>query len=362
MDPTWNPNLKPGLAELADLAALTDRNTTNATAGHELTAAELWTALHQLGVDGRMLVVGEDPEVYAGLPRTERLISPGVIGQLVGRVPGASWPHTQLHLQQAGAAPNPVDLVIANIPVNDLVIHSAEAAAQHWQGQAVNALGSVALTRPNGLTVLLASSRLLDDTEPYPRREMSRMTEFLGALRLPAGTFRHAPGNDGTVDLILLHNSGTPGRIPFTASVPVTLDGRTVHINEYYDTHPEHVLGTLTSRDNPWGPADTTVVPDHTDLATELRTALTDITAAARARGLITRPEPTGTGAPIFSAAPRPGSRPPTRSSAIPAQTLRQVRAVVARLRAQHRRSDPAAPDRPTPRRAPGPEPESPEL
>lgn len=357
MDPTWNPEFEPGLAELADLAALTDRETSDATAPHALIAKELWTSLRRFGVSGRMLVMGEDAEIYAGLPRTERLISPGATAELIGLVPGSPWPHTGLHLHQhPGTQPDPFDLVITNMPANDLVARSTVGSARQWQQHAINALGSIGLTSPGGLTVLLASSRLLDDTDSHVRREMSRAVELLGALRLPAGALRRAPGNDGTVDLILLHHRGSPGTTPFTESTPVTLDGRDVHVNEYYDAHPDHVLGTLTSRDNPWGPADTTVVPGCVELATELRAGLNAIVRSARARGLTLPADAADLDASIDSMR-ESGDRAPRRPSAIRAQDLGEARDVVARLRAARRNADPNTPDRPAPSRSPGPEP-----
>lgn len=362
MDPTWNPEFEPGLAEIADLAALTDRETTDATVSHEQIAKELWTALNQLGVRGQMLVLGEDPEVYAGLPETERRISPSATAELIGHVPGTTWPHTGLQLHQpSGKQPDPFDLVINNIPANDLVVHSTVGSARQWQQQATLALGSIGLTNPGGLTVLLASSRLLDDTESYVRREMSRAVELLGALRLPAGALRRAPGNDGTVDLILLHHRGSPGTTPFTESTPVTLDGRDVHVNEYYDAHPDHVLGTLTSRDNPWGPADTTVVPGRVDLATELRAGLNAIVRSARARGLTLPTDAADLDVSIDSTR-ESGDQAPRRPSAIRAQDLGVARDVVARLRAQRLNADRTTPGRPAPARSSGPKPEPPEL
>ena len=358
MDPLGNLEFPAGLAELADLAALTDRETTDATGSHEQIAEELWTALRRLGVRGQMLVLGEDAEVYAGLPQTERRISQGAAAELVGQVPGASWPHIGLQLHQhPGTQPDPFDLVIDNIPANDLVAHSTVGSARQWQQHAINALGSIGLTCPGGLTILLASSRLLDDTESYVRREMSRAVELLGAFRLPAGALRRAPGNDGTVDLILLHHRGSPSTTPFTESIPVTLDGREVHVNEYYDAHLDHILGTLTSRDNPWGPADTTVVPGGVGLATELRAGLDAIARSARTRGLPLPANAADLDVSIDSATRESGDRAPRRPSAIRAQDLGEARAVVARLRAQRRDAFPITPEGPAPPRSPEPEP-----
>lgn len=218
---TQNEHLEPGLAELADLAALTNGETTDATAPHEQIATEPWTTLHRLGVTGRMLVPGQDAEVYAGLPKTGRLISPGTTAELIGRAPGPSW-RTLGHTCTSTRARGPAlfDLLFNNIPVKDLVLHSAKARAQHWQQHAINMLGSLGLASPGGLTILLASIRPLDDTESYVRREMSRATELIGALGVPAGTLRQGCGNGGTVDLILLHHREDPWTPTFTDSYP----------------------------------------------------------------------------------------------------------------------------------------------
>jgi hypothetical protein len=62
----------------ADLVAMHDHDTMDAAGPHELIARKLWGALRTLGISGgRMLALGQDAELFAGLPAAERCLRPG---------------------------------------------------------------------------------------------------------------------------------------------------------------------------------------------------------------------------------------------------------------------------------------------
>lgn len=346
MEPTPGPVPDSDLAVQADLAAMHDHDHEDATARHEQIASALWVALRQLGVTGgQMLILGEDPEVYAGLPARERRIPHGMTAELTAPVPATRWPHTGLQLHRSRTPdPDPFDVVIDNIPSNDMVLRSTEASDEHLKYQQLHVLGAIGLTRPGGMIALLASSRLLDHPDRRARLQMEGAVDLLGAVRLPAGALRRAPGNDGPVDLLLMRRTW-PVTTKFADSWPVTLDGTTVHLAEYYDDHPEHVLGTLTSQTNPWGPPTTTVVPHPGDLLPLLQAALNDITSSAHALGLTAQPDAADLDAPIGYTVTEPDTHIPRVHTERPVGELDEARAAVARRRAQRRETRPAASD-----------------
>ncbi|PUB20906.1 hypothetical protein C8K30_115117 [Promicromonospora sp. AC04] len=342
MEPNPGPVPDPDLAVQADLAATHDHDQEDATARHEQIASALWVALRQLGVTGgQMLILGEDPEVYAGLPATERRIPHGTTAELTAPVPSTRWPHTGLPLRRPlNLDPDPFDVVIDNIPSNDMVLRSTEASEKHLEYQQLHVLGAIGLTRPGGIIALLASSRLLDHPDQRTRLQMEGAVDLLGAVRLPAGALRRTPGNDGPVDLLLMLRTW-PVTTTFADSWPVTLDGTTVHLAEYFNDHPEHVLGTLTSQTNPWGSPTTTVVPHPGDLLPQLQAALNDITSSAHTRKLITQPAAADLDAPIGYSITEPETQIPRVNAERPVGELDEARAVVGRRRAQRRSTRP---------------------
>lgn len=103
MEPTPGPVPDPDLALEADVAAMHDHDDDHedATARREQIPSALWAALGQLGVTGQhLLVLGEDPEVYAGLPAAERRIPHGMTAELTAPVPATRWTHTGLQLRR----------------------------------------------------------------------------------------------------------------------------------------------------------------------------------------------------------------------------------------------------------------------
>lgn len=262
---------------------------------HGLIARKVWTALRQLGIGGgRMLVLGQDAEIFAGLPADERRLEPGALAGFTAPIPIATAgagpaPHPGLRLRTWDAEARERHDVVFGVPeYSDVSLHRPGAAVDRHTEQIVGILGCLANTEPGGYTVALVAREVLDDPDEEGRRLLTELGELVGALRLPAGALRRNPGNDACVDLLILRRHfGQPveGHL-FLPSHPQLLAGHTVKVNAYFLARPRHVLGRLSARANPWGPPEVTVPPCGLSLNQALTAGLDNIVQHALEVGL----------------------------------------------------------------------------
>lgn len=287
----------------ADLSAVYAHDHTPAIEAHSVIAHRVWGALRALGVDGgSMLLTGQDPEIMAGLPPEACRLAPGdparsmraLIPSAVDLVPGR-WPHARVRphrdekTPREHLEPDNLSAVVLAVPPRVDVTYRVKAAEGERRHDCANVASvGLALTEPGGYTIVLAHHSLLDHPFAGYRHRIAEDGELVGAVRLPGGALRPGPGTDDPVDvLIWRRHHGKPLQPhTFLASHRRDLDGHVVHLNEYYLAHPANVLGQLTTRPNPWGPADLTVQAAPDGYMTQLGRALERIVGYAQAAGL----------------------------------------------------------------------------
>lgn len=105
---------------------------------------------------------------------------------------------------------------------------------------------SIDKVRPGGILAFVTSRYTMDKLDAKARNYISERADFLGAVRLPEDAFRANAGTDVVTD-ILFFQKRAPGTDyagqAWAASVPVSVGGQKVNINEYFKAHPEMVLG-----------------------------------------------------------------------------------------------------------------------
>ncbi|GAB4085020.1 hypothetical protein GCM10028784_16500 [Myceligenerans cantabricum] len=281
----------------ADVVAMHDHDTMDATLAHELIARNTWAALRTLGISGgRMLVLGQDAELFAGLPATERRLHPGDRAGFTARIPtttpprAGTAPHPNLHLHawQHDQSKDQHDVVIAVPGYADVALRRTKALTDRRAEQILGLIDCLANTEPGGYTAGLVSHDVLDDADVESRRLLTELGELVGALRLPSGALRDHPGNDAVVDLIILRrHDGTPVQPHQFLPAPVrVLHGEQVRVNQYFLDHPQHILGRLDTRTSPWGPPEPVVHPKGPGMDQELTAGLATITSYAHRAGL----------------------------------------------------------------------------
>ena len=153
-----------------------------------------------------------------------------------------------------------------------------------------SSLKGLDLTRPGGLLAVVTSRFTLDAQADAARREMADRADLLGAIRLPAGTFRAASGTDVVTDVVILRKR-SPGEVrageSWLSLRPVaTVDGE-VAVNEYFAAHPEMILGELRRVNGQYGADDLDVVADPNKT---IAPAMAGIVSRAKDAGLTYQP------------------------------------------------------------------------
>ncbi|GAB3099579.1 hypothetical protein [Isoptericola nanjingensis] len=277
----------------ADKIAAYDHASTSARPAHRIIARHLWHALRDLGFDqGRVLAVGEDAATLLGLPHTDGFS----FASLAADVTAEHRPGDRLQTARYRPhADDRFDVVIGLLPYNDVRLQDPADVVLRRATQGRLAVTLEGLTRPGGLTAMLASHDLMDNLYPGVRGLIHDRGDLLGAVRLPAGAHRQLPGLDLPTDLILLRRRtfNEPARgEAFTDSVTVTVEGRTASINTYYDSHPVHMLGTVATDPLAWGPTSITVTNSPDQLGDDLDRMLSKIISSALRIGLTVTPTP----------------------------------------------------------------------
>ncbi|MBK5224111.1 MAG: DEAD/DEAH box helicase family protein [Acidimicrobiia bacterium] len=290
------------LLRTQDAWAQARRTTLNAHYTSASVVQAMWRAVEGLGFDG-----------------TGRVLEPGCgSGNFIGFAPdGASLTGVELdattaviarHLYGARATIHPIgfeelrvddgtfDLVIGNVPFAKVTPHDPRHNRGRHALHNYFLLKSLHLTRPGGVVVALTSRYTLDARNPAVRREMAGLADLVGAVRLPERAFAASSGTDVVVDLLVLRRrlpGHDPTGPPWARTVPAALDvdtaGETLDVNEYFDAHPDRILGHLTAGRGMYRDHELTVTPTG-DLDEQLPAALADLVADAHTTGLTLTP------------------------------------------------------------------------
>lgn len=227
----------------------------------------LWDAVAKAGFVGGKVIdpaVGASGRILAAMPpelRAKSRVEAVDIDSISARMAKKLFPQAKVHecgFEEALIAPGSADLVITNVPFSE-----------HGPG-VQSGLGPVRFNlhnyfvaetmrklKPGGLAFLITSASTLENNDEQ-RRELAKMGELWGAVRLPSDAFKTSAGTDVVTDMLVLRKpDGTmqsraedwsgvqPVSLPpegvFTTARGEKRD--TVLINEYFVRHPEMVLG-----------------------------------------------------------------------------------------------------------------------
>ena len=281
-----SPN-DPSLREIADRVAMDDSKHTSALRPHRIMTGHLWMALRTLGFDsGRVLVHGDDPTAFLGHPQAKG----HGFASLTATVGPADHRGYPVQAERFTDVTERFDLVIGALPYNDVKFTHPAHQTQRNAWQDLLTLTSLNLTRPGGLTVILASHDLLDAPHTKVRQQVADQAELIGAVRLPGGIQRNIAGTDNPTDFLLLHRAA-PGaarhKLDFTYAAPISINGRMLLLNNYFDERPDYVLGQIGVDPFNGGPNALTVTADPTAFEADLSDALEDIATQSRRSGLM---------------------------------------------------------------------------
>ncbi len=270
-----------------------------------------WRTVHQLGFEGgRVLEPGCGSGNFIGAaPAGCDLVgieADRTTAEIAWHLYGANADIVHQRFEQYEARDNSFDLVIGNVPFAKVVAHDPVHNRSRHALHNYFIVKGLHLTRPGGLVAVITSRYTMDARERRARDEINQLGDLVGAIRFPAGTFSEIAGTDVVCDLIVLRRRdrdsparGHPWSNAVRASVPGEAEQKSVLINEYFDRHPEQILGRLAIGRGMYREAEITVEPTE---------ALHEALAAGTAR--IVQNDPTPQSRPISVRASTPGRAP----------------------------------------------------
>lgn len=268
------------------------RNTLNAHYTDARVVQEVWNAVEALGFEGgRVLEPGSGSGTFIGFaPDSANMI--GVeLDSTTAALSQYLYPNATIRNESFARTNLPdgsFDMTIGNVPFGRLPLtdrrHNPDGESIHNHF----ILKSMDLTRPGGLVAVLTSRYTLDNVSDRARRKMADKADLVGAVRLPTGSHQRASGTDVIEDLLIFRVRAR-GEEPQADQSWVTSSKRDVNgfeipVNNYWDGHPENVLGEMTADKGQYGTGDLRVVGDRN--MADLPAVLNGIVEQAHETGL----------------------------------------------------------------------------
>jgi N12 class adenine-specific DNA methylase len=269
------------------------RTTINAHYTDPIIARQMWRTMSQLGfTGGTVLEPGSGAGTFIGLAPESARMTGVELDPVTAAIAQALYPHASIRAESFTDTRIPegaFDAAIGNVPFSDVVLHDPVHNGTRQNMHNYFILKSLRLTRPGGLMAVLTSHYTMDAQNPGARREMNELADLVGAIRLPTGAFRRAAGTDVVTDLLLFRRREAdqpPSDDLWETVTPITIDGRPMRINNYFDAHPEHMLGDIGVRVGMYGAETLSISGDLDTLEAELDNTLDQLVFAARRTGL----------------------------------------------------------------------------
>lgn len=219
----------------------------------------MYDGLAQLGfTGGRMLepsagvgnFVGAMP---AGMSRSVKSWTMVELDRITGQIAKYLYPQADVRIQgfeTANIPDNYMDVAIGNVPFGNYGV-----ADRNYPKRITRAIHNYFFAktldkvRPGGLVMFITSSFTMNGQDTSIRQYIMDRADLLGAIRLPNTAFSGNAGTQVVTDILVLKKraKGTEyAGESFLESPGRSIDGswQYVNINEYFDNHPEMVLGT----------------------------------------------------------------------------------------------------------------------
>lgn len=178
------------------------------------------------------------------------------------------------------------DAVIGNPPFGSEKLYdpkrkdlSAFSIHNYFFAKSVDAL------RPGGVLAMVVTNRMMDGAKDAARQYIAERAELIGAIRLPNSAFAKNAGTDVTTDIIFLRKREEGAAITGEGWAEVRrfkdAKGVEVPLNEYFERHPEMMLGEFGAHGSMYRPDDPALIArPGQDTAALLREAIGRLPAA----------------------------------------------------------------------------------
>jgi N12 class adenine-specific DNA methylase len=222
----------------------------------------MYDGLKQLGfTGGRMMepssgvgnFVGAMPADMSSKVRSWTMVE---LDGITGLIAKYLYPNADVRIQgfeKANIPNNFMDVAISNVPFGNYAI-----ADKSYPKKVTSAIHnyffakSLDKVRPGGIVMFITSSYTMNSSDSTVRRYIMQKADLLGAIRLPDTAFKGNAGTEVVTDILVLKkradNTNYAGEdfleAPYTRPIAGNWSG--AYINDYFNNHPEMVLGTAS--------------------------------------------------------------------------------------------------------------------
>ena len=165
------------------------------------------------------------------------------------------------------------DLAIGNVPFGQYQVN--DQAYHHLKFNIHNYFFAKALdqVRPGGIVAFITSRYTMDSKNSDARKYIAQRAELLGAIRLPNNAFKANAGTEVVSDILFLQkkDASNSEALPRWVYSVQNTDG--FWVNQYFEDHPEAVLGEQTQKSTAHGMDYTVTAISGADLSEQLRKA-----------------------------------------------------------------------------------------
>lgn len=252
------------------------------------TVTAMWDMARRMGFKGGRVL---EPSMGVGnffslMPRDlmEKSALTGIeLDKITAKMAKLLHPEANIHqkgYQESQTPDNFYDLIIsnvpfANVPVPDRRYKQDFSVHNYFFKKAFDQV------KPGGVIAFLTSNMTMDGKTQAKlmRAQIANQGDLVTAIRLPSGAFQTYAGTKVVADLIIIRKR-KPGESPSgdqrwievnEMSTPAG-DDKTIDVNEYWQNHPDHILGQMT-----WGHGTTSGRPGMiVNKPTDLQAALND--------------------------------------------------------------------------------------
>ena len=251
--------------------AAASKSTPNAHYTSPTVVGAMWDGLRKLGFGNlntlRVLEPSGGVGNFFGLMPNDlaaRAMRTGVeIDQISGRIFRQLYQNANIYVTGFEKAPIPdnfYDLVISNFPFGRFAIFDPKykAARFRYLTQSVHNYffaKSLDKVRPGGMIAAITSSYTMNASNKAIREYIGEQADLVAAIRLPGTAFKRNAGTDVVTDILFLRKR-IAGEAPAGEAWINTVTRRLPDkygelkpqlVNEYFEAHPENVLGRQSS-------------------------------------------------------------------------------------------------------------------
>ena len=197
--------------------------------------------------------VGAMPADMAAQVRSWTMVE---LDNITGLIAKYLYPNADVRIQgfEKANIPNDfMDVAIGNVPFGNYAI-----ADKKYPKKVTSAIHnyffakSLDKVRPGGIVMFITSSYTMNSSDSTVRRYIMQHADLLGAIRLPDSAFKGNAGTEVVTDILVLKkraaNTAYAGEnfleAPYTRPIAGNWSG--AYINDYFNNHPEMVLGTAS--------------------------------------------------------------------------------------------------------------------